>query len=372
MTAAERENGLPHPRETAELLGHGAAEAALLEAWNAGRVPHAWLISGPKGIGKATLAYRFARFVLAQGVGDSGALFGAPGPAGGLAVAPEDPVFRRVASGGHADLLTVERPLDASGRRKSEITVNEVRRLRGFFNLTAAESGHRVAIVDSADELNRNAANALLKILEEPPEKSLILLIAQAPEALLPTIRSRCRRLVLRPLPSELVIALLARHYPELAEAESKALAQLAAGSPGRALGLAEAGGVAAYQDLVALLAPLPRLDWGAVHGWADRLARRENDRLYALTLDLLALWLSRLLRSAASDRDGTEAVPGEFGLHGFVADRSGLRRWLDAAEEIAHGAALADALNLDRKQLLLNVVFALGQAAQAMPARAS
>lgn len=363
MTKREYDGELPHPREVADLLGHDAAEAVLLEAWNSGRLPHAWLITGPKGIGKATLAYRFARFVLAQGLGgQSGTLFGA---SDSLAVAADDPVFRRVASAGHADLLTVERPIDTTGRRKSEITVNEVRRLRGFFTLTAAESGYRIAIVDSADELNRSAANALLKILEEPPEKSLILLVAQGPEALLPTIRSRCRRLVLRPLPAERVMTLLSRHYPSLPQDERKALAELGGGSPGRALSLAEAGGISAYQDLVALLAPLPRLDWVAVHRWADHLARRENARLHVLTLDLLTLWLSRLMRSAATKTDIAEAVPGEFALRPLVAAKFGLRCWLHAIDEIARDATVAEALNLDRKQLLLNAVISLRRAAE-------
>jgi DNA polymerase-3 subunit delta' len=364
MTGQGHDGELPHPRDVADLIGHEAAEAALLDAWNSGRLPHAWLITGPKGTGKATLAYRFARFVLAQGpTGRSGSLFGAGND---LAVAADDPIFRRIASGGHADLLTVERPVDTNGRRKTEITVNEVRRLREFFTLTAAESGYRIAIVDSADELNRNAANALLKILEEPPEKSLILLVAQGPEALLPTVRSRCRRLVLRPLSDDLVMTLLSRHYPALPQNEWKALADLAGGSPGRALGLAEAGGIALYRDLVALLAPLPQLDWAAVHHWADHLARRENDRLYALTLDLLMLWLSRLMRSAATRSDVAESVPGEFALRPLAAE-FGLRCWLAAAEDITRDTALADALNLDRKQLLLNAVFSLRRAAEPM-----
>jgi DNA polymerase-3 subunit delta' len=198
---------VPTPRQNPELFGHAAAERRLLDAWASGRLPHAWLICGPRGIGKATLAYRFARFLLKAGDATGGS-----GRPASLASDPQDPVFRRVAAGGHADLLTVERGWDKKReRRRGEIIVDDVRDVGAFLRLTPAEGGWRVVVVDSADEMNPNAANAILKVLEEPPRRAALLLVSHAPGRLLPTIRSRCCRLVLKPLAEDAVARLVRR-----------------------------------------------------------------------------------------------------------------------------------------------------------------
>ena len=237
--------GPPPPRANPGLLGHEAAEATLRRLFESGRMPHALLLSGPRGIGKATLAYRFARFVLARvaGEGASPELF--EGDDGGLGVPPESGTFRRVASGGHADLLTVERAYDPRRRRlRSEIVVDDARAIAAFLRLTPAEGGWRVVLVDGADEMNRNAASALLKILEEPPRNALLLLVAHSPGRLLPTIRSRCRRFPLAPLPAAVVRRLRSQYRPDLPEAQAETLTAFSGGSIGRALDLAAAGGV--------------------------------------------------------------------------------------------------------------------------------
>src|SRR5437879_2215507 len=203
----------PLPRANPDLLGHQNAEAELRRLFDSGRMPHALLLSGPRGIGKATLAFRFARFVLAGGAGEgSSPLLFAAADNGGLAIPPESGTFRRVASGCHADLLTVERAWDPRRRRlRSEIVVDDAREIGAFLRLTPAEGGWRVVVVDGADEMNRNAANAMLKILEEPPRLALLLLVAHSPGRLLPTIRSLCRRLPLAPLPPAIVRQLVLR-----------------------------------------------------------------------------------------------------------------------------------------------------------------
>src|SRR5476649_710129 len=192
----ETSAAIAHPRETAVLFGHREAETALLNAYRSGRIPHAWLIGGAQGIGKATLAYRMARFVLAH----RNPLAPEVQRAETLNVAASDPVARHVAAGAHGGLLTLERSLNDKGVLRTVITVDETRETISFFGSTAAVDGWRVCIVDTVDELNANAANALLKVLEEPPQRSLFLLVSHASARVLPTIQSRCRKLALRPL----------------------------------------------------------------------------------------------------------------------------------------------------------------------------
>jgi DNA polymerase-3 subunit delta' len=198
----EQEIAVRHPRETTELFGHREAETALLAAYRSGRIPHAWLIGGPQGIGKATLAYRMARFVLAHANPMSPSAQGAET----LALDPDHPVARQVTAGAHGGLLVLERGLNDRGVMRTVITVDETRETISFFGSTAAVEGWRVCIVDTVDELNPNAANALLKILEEPPQKSLFLLVSHSPARALPTILSRCRKLPLRPLATDDVL----------------------------------------------------------------------------------------------------------------------------------------------------------------------
>src|SRR5712675_2761216 len=191
-----------HPRETTALAGHRDAETALLNAYRSGRIPHAWLIGGAQGIGKATLAYRMARFVLAH----RDPLASDVQNAETLWVDPSDPVARHVAAGAHGGLLALERTVNDKGVMRTVITVDETRETISFFGSTAAVDGWRVCIVDTVDELNPNAANALLKILEEPPQRSLFLLVSHSPARALPTILSRCRKLPLRPLATDDVV----------------------------------------------------------------------------------------------------------------------------------------------------------------------
>lgn len=353
------------PRANPHLLGHETAERVLLDALNAGRLPHAWLFGGPAGIGKATLAFRFARFVLAQGAeaagagGGAGGLFGAvPLPPDSLHVDPAAPVFSRIKAGGHADLLTVERQFDdKKGKMKQDIAVDDVRRVGPFLRMTSAEGGWRVVVIDGAERMNLSGQNAILKILEEPPAGALLLLVTENPGSLLPTIRSRCRRLLLNPLPEPTVAELLARYRPELPTADRTALARLGEGSIGRAMDLATAGGLELYRDLMAMLDTLPRLDLVAVHAFADKLTRKGGEEVFETVTALLVWWLERLVRARAREALPPEVVPGEGAL---MARLLGSEGWVDVWEKVNRLFVRADSANLDRKQVVLTVLLTI------------
>jgi DNA polymerase-3 subunit delta' len=350
------------PRRNPDLAGHEAAEAGLIQAVETGRLPHAIILGGPRGIGKATLAFRFARWLLA-GAPSGPSLFG--DSADGLKIEPDHPVARRISAGGHADLLTVERGWDPKRKKlRGEIVVDDVREIANFLRLTSAEDGWRIVVIDSADEMNRNAANALLKVLEEPPKRALLLLVCHAPGRLLPTIRSRCRKINLQPLPERQVEALIREHRPDLAEEDVPALARLADGSIGQALELADAEGLVLYRELIGLLKDLPRLDGLRLHRLADAVARADAEEAYRTLTDLL---LDLLARMATGTAEGTprEVLAGEGDLMRRLGGLGRLDQWVEVWENLRSLFGRADSVNLDRKQVVLDAFLSLEAAAR-------
>lgn len=356
----------PDPRDNPDLIGHEAAERIFLDAWNSKRLAHAWLLAGPKGIGKATLAFRMARFVLSGG-GEGGGLFG-DGPES-LNLSESHPVFRRIAAGGHADLKVVQRGWtdDKKSKRRNEIVVDDVRGIGHFMSLTPAEGGWRVVIIDAADEMNRNAANAVLKVLEEPPRNALMLLVSHSPGRLLPTIRSRCRRLACKPLPEADVASLLARWRPDLGAEDVVALSRLGEGSIGKALGLAEQGGLDLYRELVSMLSSLPGMDVPALHAFGDRVAKQDAESAWRTVTELMGWWLARLVRAGGTRGTGmAEVVPGEAQLMERLLAGASLEQWLQVWEKITALFARTDAVNLDRKQAMITAFLAVERLARA------
>ncbi len=324
----------PEPRSNPLLRGHEAAEALVAEALRGGRLHHAWLITGPPGIGKATFAFRFARRLLA-GAGEGDSLF----------LPASHPTFRRVSVGSHADLKTVERALNVKTKRmRTEIVVENARAIPHFMHLTPAEGGWRVVVVDGAEDLNRTAANALLKVLEEPPARAVLLLTCSAPGRLLPTIRSRCRTLALAPLGEAAMAEVLAAYLPDLDDDARGRLITLAEGSVGRALDLAGGGGVAMAVLVEKVLAAVPDLPVLRAHEVADKIGRDED--AFSTFMDLLRAGIAAAVRDAARGR----ADPDQSRMLGTRP----LDAWVDVWHALTRLQDETEGAHLDKRQALV------------------
>jgi DNA polymerase-3 subunit delta' len=345
-------DGWPMPEAQSEWLGRAGPEETLLRAYASGRMHHAWIVAGPRGIGKATLAFRLARFMLAHPEPTA-----AMGAFSSLAVDPSARTFRQVAAGAHPNLLVLRRPWDEKTKRyRTQLLVDEIRRIQSFFGSTAGEGGWRICIVDSADDLNPNAANALLKTLEEPPTKSLFLLVASRPGKLLPTIRSRCRRLDLPPLDDDVIAGALTEANPGTAAEDVRLAAILGNGSLRTAIQLLDGEGVETFRAFQALASTLPEIDYAGVHALADRVSGRGNEDAFAGFMDGLEGWLSRRVRGQP-ELDGGR-------ISGLTSGAS-LAAWADVWEKAADSAFQAEEYNLDRKQVVLQIFMALARAAR-------
>lgn len=367
----DRIEGAPHPRETQQVFGHKAAEDEFLRAFTSGRLHHGWLVTGPRGVGKATLAWKIARFLLATPQ-DDGGLFGAPPPPVNLDIDPEHPVARHLQQLAEPRLFLVRRGLnDKETALSSVIRVDEVRGLKNFLNLSSVDGGRRAVIIDSADEMNQNAANAVLKILEEPPANVTFFLISHQPFRLLPTIRSRCRELRLNPLsPSDLADA-LTQAGGETEPDQATALAELAGGSVGEAFRLTNLDGLALYSQLIGLLRGLPRLDRARALALAELGAGKGSEDRFDLIVTLLDLFLARLSRAAALRQLPPEAASGESDLFTRLADHPRAAQvWAELAQGLSQRARRGKAVNLDPAALLMDMVLKLEETAGSLAHR--
>lgn len=334
-------NELLPPQERADQIGREDVEASLRAAMAEGALSHGWIIAGPRGAGKATLAYRIARGLLDPSALEDDASFD---------VAPDARVFRLIAGGAHPDLFVAQREWnEKTSKYQTEITVETIRSLTQFLNRTAALGGYRVAIIDTADDLNRNAANALLKALEEPPANTLLMLLSEAPGRLIATIRSRCRRLDLRPVTDEVIEDWLQREG-DVSGAEARTIAANAGGRPGYALSLAAGEGAEAIR--------LARdfLEAGAdISNITRALTGKAADAKWEIFREVVMENLSLAARAMA--RGETPAIdPG-------AGDPAAL---LSAWEKLSALSARGEALNLDRAQLIAAMAYDLRAALSA------
>ncbi|PCJ72989.1 MAG: DNA polymerase III subunit delta' [Rhodobacteraceae bacterium] len=352
---SDRVEGAPHPRETPELFGQDAASATFLDAFNQDRLHHSWLITGPKGIGKATLAWNITRFLLASDE-DTG-MFGAPAT-DTLQIAADNPVFRRTAALAEPGVFLCRRPWDEKKKRlKTAITVEEVRKLKSFFTLSAADGGWRIAIVDAADEMNTSAENALLKVLEEPPAKTLILLISHQPAKLLPTIRSRCRELRCNTLSSDALGQVMTQAgFPD---DNSETLNALSGGSAGESIDLLANDGLEIYQNILSLLSTAPRMNRPRIIALGEKCAGKGSEARYDMTIRLLMLALSRLALNGAKGQ--TNTINGEAELATRLsANPYQAREWAVLVQDLTSRIAHARAVNLDPAQVILDTFLSI------------
>lgn len=342
---ADTIEGIPHPGECKALVGHETAIEEFLTQYASGRLHHAHLMIGPKGIGKASFALRMASHLFRYPDPQSA-------PAQLHAVEHGDPIDGKLAAGSHPNLLHMARPWDEKAKKfKTQLTVDEIRKTVSFFGTSKAESGWRVAIVDAADDMNQNAANSLLKILEEPPERTVFFVLSHSPAKVLPTIRSRCKQMFLKQLTNEQIIeSLQSLGVTQGLSSEDQALlAQLSGGSVRTGIILAQEDGLDLYRQFSALANSLNTLDWLAVQGLADQISPRGKEDRYRLVLRFAEEFM---------EHQATHITEPS-------TDISVLARWAKVWEKMRNSIRTADAYNLDRKQTIINLFQEMGEAAR-------
>lgn len=342
IAESDRFAGTPRPRDQFSFIGHEAGEKAFIEGLASGRLHHAWLIGGAQGIGKATLAYRVARYLLARGAEP-------PSPGRGLFVPADHPVSRQISAFSHPDFVALSRMTAPDKKAPSAtIPVDSVRRAMGLFGSTSADGGYRICIVDSAEDLTISSANALLKLVEEPPPRSVFLIVSHMPQRLLPTIRSRCRRLSLSPLAENDIRGLISgfgEPYASVSEDLVSMALQYGEGSVRKTMEMLDSSRAAVIARVQSILQELPYLDTRKVLALAETLSRRETEAEYELVIESVERWISQKMHEHAARGVGS------------------LAPLVEVCEKLQSAARDVDVYNLDRRPLILSFFDDLAQA---------
>lgn len=343
---SDRFGDAPAPRETTALFGHALAEREWLNAYREGNLPQAMLIGGAQGIGKATLAWRLARFILAHPEPQSAAV----AHASDLGVAPDHSIAQRVALGSHGDVSVLRREWNPQSKKHyTDIRIDDVRKMMDRFKLAAGEGGWRIAIIDSCEDLNRSGANALLKLIEEPPPKSLFLIIAHRPGQVLPTIRSRCRKVILNPLTADEVAAAVKASGHSATPATILQASERSGGSVREALRLLEGGSLALDAKLGQMLRQLPKLDGREVYAIADQCARAGQDAAFETLVQSLFRHLDARLHAMAGQGESIR----------------NMAPMAQAYDELRQSLRDAEIYNLDKRSLIVGIFNRLSQSAR-------
>jgi len=349
-----------HPRLTERLVGHEAQQKAFLESFYGNKLHHAWLLTGPEGVGKATFAYHCAKFLLEQGEttdSDSNMFGDFPEK---LKFSTESQSTHLVASESHPDLRSIEKHIDdKTGKSKKNISVEQVRGISQFFSLTPSYAGWRIIIVDTADDMNVSAANALLKILEEPPEKSILFLISHNPGKLLPTLRSRCRALKFDPLAISSVEGLLEDLKLTSSFDYSKSDVFLASGCPGKAIRYAHDEAGIFYNSLLQQLQQLDTIPMSDLIKFSEGVASTSEPHKWNLFTDFLLHILNGLILRYSTGKIGNSNIPAEDVLFSSLISTHPLEHWLELWNKLSTGLRDVERLNLDKKQVTLSSLLA-------------
>lgn len=353
---------LNHPRETTTLYGHQEILNRVVRSFEIGKLPHALLLAGPKGIGKATFAYYFARYLLSQSDGESlqfdlGCRTNQPS-----VLQYSEIVASQIAAKAHVDLFVLEKEFNPkTGKERQEITVDEARKLRHFFSLTAVSSPWRIAIIDAVDEMNRNGANAILKTLEEPPKQTLLILISHAHELRFKTITSRCQRYLFQPLAREDFVKALAEEGEGLLTDDLELLFYLADGSPGAGARIINNDGISLYHEFMTVLGRAPNIDYPKIHQLAGELCARGAEEKFDLVMKYVLKWLSTSIRSKFSQNMSASVVGEEMSIASRLISIKKLDDWVHLWEETNRLCKQVNNLNLDRKHVFLSTFFTIG-----------
>ncbi len=354
----EEPEGLADPRHSNFFIGHQQVENDLLNLINSDAMPHAIIFAGAKGIGKSTMAFRLARSLFKNGTTDSSqdSLFGdEPENITNLDVSPSDPIFSKVASGGHPDLLTIERPVDAKkGTQKNNVDVDTARKVAPFLRMTSSEGGWRVVVIDDADTMNRNAQNALLKILEEPPKNALLILVCHRLGAIIPTIRSRCRVMNFNPLKKDELDDLMSKEVGgTVSDKDKNILNFLAQGSIGRAQKLIENNGLEIADKVFSLVEGWPNFNWVDIHHLADQCGRAGQDSNFDGVENTFNTVFETLVFAKARGEGGL-SVPLDNDIYIKILERHSLEDLTEICDKLIEHFKQARFSNLDKRQAVL------------------
>lgn len=351
------------PQDTFGLVGHSEAELILNNSWAQRRMAHAWIVGGPKGIGKATLVYKFSRSVIAS----SNYLTTQSSLSELIDVESDHPVFKQISAGAHPDLFILKKSIDAKkGTLRNSIVIEDSRKLHDFISHTSASGGWRIAIIDCAEDLNLNAANSLLKIIEEPPKKCLIFIISHKPRSIIPTIRSRCRVLNLGRLNNQEVTSILEQNWPELPNETAAGLVSISDGCPGRAIGLGESNGYEIFTSLLSVFSHIPAVNVELIHQLAEQISGKQAKDNFELLAGLPVWWLSKMIRFNVRNDELFENISAEEkSIFTYLLTLNNLNEWVDICEKLSIIVESGLKMNLDRKVViidLLNKLNSLGQ----------
>ncbi len=361
------DDSLVEPRAMPYCLGHEQQEKLFLELFEKNTIPHAMIFSGSQGIGKSTMAFRLARFLLKHGRIDNNqdSLFGGEvleHDISSLDVAPNDPVFSQIASGGHADLLYIHRHYDSTkGKFDAALKVDSLRKIEPFLRKTSSQGGWRIVIIDDADTMNRNAQNAILKILEEPPSNVLIILIAHRAGMLIPTIRSRSRNIEFSKLSHENMNELLTKQGHSLSFSELETIAALSEGSIGQALRFAEGGGLETLSTIIDLLNSIPNWNWVKIHHLSASLASPSQDKDYRMFIELLQ-WVFRKLLFAKARGDTSPPNYLQRGNLQKIMNENSLEKLISISDGLKNHFESVDFSNLDRRDAVRGAFLVINQ----------